>query len=184
MSVTCFLVEETSRAIRYLRRFTFPEHPCSATKWGCNAVVWIGEHESVRTEEGFYRVIPVEIYQGDPRWPTVCEACSQPFSDNAEWMVNQEPLYLKKETGERWKKRDLPPGAMYNAWWMPPEWSGKDGLSLVVVLPDSIHWTMDCPSPNGKPWQRTGIAPTITATPSILTPRYHGWLRDGVLVPC
>ena len=35
-----------------------------------------------------------------------------------------------------------------------------------------------------RPWTRTGVAPKLTAQPSILCQDYHGWLRDGVLVPC
>lgn len=35
-----------------------------------------------------------------------------------------------------------------------------------------------------KPWTRTGAIPKVTCSPSILTPRYHGFLRDGFLEEC
>lgn len=43
------------------------------------------------------------------------------------------------------------------------------------------HLTVNAPEPSGGHWTRTGTPPTITASPSILTPRYHGFLQGGVL---
>ncbi len=169
---------------RYLRCLTFHDrHPCSANaKAGCHTKVWLEECPAERNEEGVYLVIALDRYAGDTRWPAVCDQCKQPFPPDAYREIGQEPIY-RSDTGECWLKQDLPPGAMYNAPWYAPDWVGPDGLSLVVILPDGVAWAMDCPSSNGTPWKRTGVAPMITATPSIRTQGYHGHLRSGVLVP-
>lgn len=62
-----------------------------------------------------------------------------------------------------------------------------DGRSLVVTLPSLEHWYIDGPSSNdGNGWVRTGSVEdgTLNVTPSILTPKYHGWIKDGFLVEC
>lgn len=60
-----------------------------------------------------------------------------------------------------------------------------DGLILAVRTPGG-DWVIDGPSFSDRKetgmWTRSGTAPNITATPSILMPKYHGWLRDGYLV--
>jgi hypothetical protein len=88
-----------------------------------------------------------------------------------------------------------PVGAMWNCDWYRGEHHENgtaydrhpDGLVLCVNTPGG-HWLIDGPSfSNGREvgkWERTGVAPNITVTPSILQPRYHGWLRDGQLVEC
>jgi hypothetical protein len=51
------------------------------------------------------------------------------------------------------------------------------------------EWCIDQRSAQGGYWTRdaipadvaTGALLTITANPSILQPRYHGWLHNGVL---
>jgi hypothetical protein len=54
---------------------------------------------------------------------------------------------------------------------------------LCLRLPDGSHWVMDCRAAQGNEtgWTITGEAPVLTASPSINTGRYHGWLIDGVL---
>jgi hypothetical protein len=82
-----------------------------------------------------------------------------------------------------------PVGAMWDCDWFAGchESSGlkydrhPDGMVLCVRCPDG-DWLIDGPSQGGGRWERTGEAPNITVTPSILQPRYHGWLRDGYLV--
>ena len=84
-----------------------------------------------------------------------------------------------------------PIGAMWGCDWFAGchESSGlrydrnPDGLVLCVRCPGG-DWLIDGPSDSGGSWSRTGVAPNITVTPSILQPRYHGWLRDGHLVEC
>lgn len=61
---------------------------------------------------------------------------------------------------------------------------GPDGRSLVVTLPSLEFWYIDGPSANDNGWQRTGSVEegTLSVTPSILTIKYHGYLKDGYLV--
>jgi hypothetical protein len=58
-----------------------------------------------------------------------------------------------------------------------------DPAHLVAVLPSCELWDIDGPSSNGPGWSRSGEPPAVTVSPSILTPRYHGFLRNGVFTP-
>jgi len=121
----------------------------------------------------------------DPRWPKVCAGCGKPFEDDDPWQHNIHRLYRGAPDGKLYSTRDMPPGAMYDAWWWPEP--GPDGIRLAVVLPpdggDDV-WMPDRPSKQGTPWKRTGAPPKVTATPSVQTSRWHGYLTDGFLVPC
>jgi hypothetical protein len=113
--------------------------------------------------------------------------------------VFAESIYRDEATGREWPMRELPPGAMFDAWWYRDAdgkprrgtgmgtGTGHDGLCLIVCLPPEgglDHWHVDATAKNGPGWERTGTVPNVTANPSIQTPRYHGWLRNGVLVEC
>ena len=89
-----------------------------------------------------------------------------------------------------------PVGAMWNADWLHGcrfGWDraldrNADGLVLQVRTPGG-DWLIDGPAlrdgvPYGDGWTRTGTAPDITATPSIVLGRYHGWLKAGWLEEC
>jgi hypothetical protein len=53
---------------------------------------------------------------------------------------------------------------------------------LVICLPDGWHWCIDQKASNGlEGWQVSGEVPNLTASPSILSPGYHGFLQNGVL---
>lgn len=63
---------------------------------------------------------------------------------------------------------------------------------IVIVTPGLEHWCIDkvqyrdgVPQPAG--WTISGnpdgAYPCLSASPSILLPRYHGWLKDGFLSP-
>lgn len=132
----------------------------------------------------------------DPRWPLAC-VCGYAFTRSDELVAS--PLAGVLEHGDPWQLftrrlwrapdgaiytiEDAPPGAMWNAWWLADHdrWCGPDGMSVFVKLPGGYEWGIDCPSTSGSPWTRTGIPPVLTVSPSILSPNYHGWLKDGVL---
>lgn len=125
----------------------------------------------------------------DPRWPTECDRCGYKFLETDHWQVFTDAIYRNSETGQEFFMRELPVGAMYNSHWLPDHHKGPDGMALTVVLPDRTPWVIDGSAyDNGraipKAWTRTGTIPNISVTPSILTPRYHGWLKAGVLHPC
>lgn len=160
-------------------------------------------------ESGSRAAIP-DWPRDDPRWPAVCSHCGQPFEHDEMWQTNGDPIMrvtavvpgAALAVGEIATRDDLPPGAM---WWEPYPYEfwgvGLDGRSLLVKLPDGHIWHVDsqannCTRPGDKThrcWLREGEPPYVTAgkTPdaltcaagagSIMTPGYHGFLRDGVL---
>lgn len=192
--IRCFLVVESGRVSRSLRRWHSSDAPdsttCSVSGYGYhNAHTPIEPRDQ---EPGTYiNEDHVSKFKDDPRWPTHC-ACGYAFQESDAWQIFAESIYVNKDTGEEWTMRSLPPGAMYDAWWYrgrgnDDDKAGPDGRNLVVCLPPgggNDYWYVDGPASNGPGWTRTGEAPNITASPSIQTPRYHGWLRDGQLIPC
>ena len=61
------------------------------------------------------------------------------------------------------------------------DWLGKRP-PLCVCLPDGNWWFLDFHAHNtSSGWTITGSIPQISANPSILTPTYHGYLRNGIL---
>ncbi len=59
------------------------------------------------------------------------------------------------------------------------DWKGKRA-PIAVRCPSGSLWVVDQNSSNGTGWVVTGEAPNITASPSIVVPGYHGFLKDGV----
>jgi len=188
--ITCFWMTPIDRARQTLRRYqrvtdyrvvTCPAHPMK-------------HHDaSVRIEDVAYpfgekRMLGEEgnISHDDPRWPKHCEACGYEFVAEDHWQHNIQRLFTGAPDGHQYTTRDMPPGAMFDADWFPKK--GPDGIALAVVLPpdggDDI-WVPDSPpARGGSPWTRTGTIPRVTCQPSILTPRYHGFLVAGELVSC
>lgn len=199
--IRCFFVVESGRTTQALRRYRSLEgEKCPASGWGYhNAETRIEDTLARKSEDGRRRLSPSPLeFRGDPRWPARC-ACGYQFVADDHWQVFTDSIYRNEATGEEWPMRSLPPGAMYDAWWYRDEdgqprrgtgigtGTGHDGLCLCVCLPPGggqDYWHVDAIAKNGPGWERTGIIPNITATPSIQTPRYHGWLRNGVLVEC
>jgi hypothetical protein len=189
--IQCFFVVESARATQALRRYRLSTiEKCDVSGHGYhNASVRI--EDVATTPKAYLSAAPASAFAGDPRWPTHC-ACGYEFRAEDEWQVFTESIYVDAATGREWPMRELPPGAMYDAWWYrgsegSEDKSGPDGLNLCLCLPPKgglDYWHIDGPANNGPGWSRSGTVPNITAQPSILTPRYHGWLRDGVLVEC
>lgn len=195
------MVVESGHSAAYLRRYRSGSSgdSCPAMPGDHSyhtAQVRVEDVPTVKTEEGFYAAVSVENYRDGARWPRQC-ACGYTFSlssfgdghivDSDVWQVMTHALYVRTdgEPGE-WPIADLPPGAMFDTPWLP--WKGPDGISLSVVLPpdegpDKMNhvWHVDGPSSSDGHWARSGKPPTVTATPSILTDRYHGFLTNGVL---
>jgi hypothetical protein len=204
-SVKCFYLVETGELKRYLRRYADGPCPNNSGHYH-NAMV---DFDSVHHEPN--TVIELDDKDGAPhnndsRWPRKC-ACGYEFLDE-NYQVFVERVYERTDTGERMILRDAPPGAMYNAWWTFDGWKGKDGLSLVVKTPDGHDWMIDSQASNctlkgdrtHKCWIRHGTIPNITVSKqvpgvnadttcaagggSIVTPKFHGFLRNGEFVSC
>ncbi len=197
--IRCFMLEETKLVRLMLRRFTFSEatlalSPINCTKadWGHEA--WFpfpaadGEYWPARLDGDVLKSYDdVGPPHDDPRWPTRCERCGEPIPEKGEWQVFQDRVYRRVDTGEMLVLRDAPPGAMWDGGDSWHHAKGPDGISLHVALPPNggdDYWCVDGPANNGPGWTRTGTVPNITARPSILTKRYHGYLTDGFLVEC
>jgi hypothetical protein len=191
--VKCFWLTPTDRFRIELRRFVGVKSElanpaagrpkCPRPFYGYHtAHVAIGIEE--RTEQPPMADDP-RFSHDDPRWPVRCE-CGYAFTPSDQWQVNYHRIFTRSEGGAECTLREAPPGAMYDAIWYPEK--GPDGRCLMLVLPDSRPgidqsvWPIDGPCANGGHWTRTGEPPLVTASPSILTPGYHGWLRAGVLV--
>jgi hypothetical protein len=184
--IQCFLLEPSDQAQESLRRF-----------------VWSGEGQKCPLPHGYHNASAVRGHiafpldpksngygmdakdHSDPLWPTHC-GCGYAFADTDQWQYNVDRLWRRVDTGELFTLDDAPPGAMWFAPWYEDTFKGPDGRSLVVKTPAG-DWLVDSISSGGGRWTRTGEAPRVTASPSILfhgTPGYHGWLRDGQLVEC
>lgn len=195
-AVTCFWIQPVDFVKRSLRRFSFsdrsrpglpPIGSCPSTSYHDATIpfdIAPLPHGRIPVTDDGHDVVPHD----DPRWPTKCTECGRAFGGDAgaePFQLFVERLFERPDTGERFTLRDAPPGAMFDDDTHHENWTGPDGLSLTVKLPSGgpfDWWCVDGPSKDGGRWTRTGAIPKVTANPSILTPRYHGWLRDGMLV--
>lgn len=200
MTVRCFMLEPIERAQVGLRRYTHWDKSPDQHHYH-SALNQISECFSriVMEPDGqwvFRHVEPLMPSHQDPRWPTHCK-CGYGFLESDEWQVFTRTLYRRSDTGELTTIDDAPPGAMYDALWIP-WWGGPDGLSLMVKCPNGASWWIDgrasnCTMPDDdthRCWIRHGDPPRITVDKagvtcaagagSIQAGDYHGFLRDGV----
>lgn len=194
--IDCFWVEPTGREKRWLRRYAecLDGQACapnaaagySGAYHSASAPVEDGETRFTETDsdgEKFYAAIDPSEYRRDGRWPMLC-GCGYIFQRDDPWQVFAIEIYRAADSRE-WHQRELPPGAMYDAWWIPRK--GPDGRSLAVCLPPAGGldvWLVDMRASSGGYWTRTGEIPRVTVTPSILSSHYHGFLTDGQLREC
>lgn len=200
--VACFLLEETGKVEQKLRRFSVGDTPaCSHGYSYHNAMFTLPDRLFVPVGE----TIPSAVWPADdPRWPVKCEACDYEFTPEDHYDLWRERIYRHGGTGALTTRQTAPPGAMWFVHWYEqfPEWCGPDGKALLVKLPDGAEWHVDgrannCTMPDDKVhkcWVRQGTPPLVTVgkdgvtckagAGSIKTSRWHGFLRNGVLVPC
>ena len=184
MGIKCFMLEETDRARRWLRRYGRGDCPLAQGR-GYHDAFAAGDDSPVLRSLGCVSV--TQFSAGDARWPKTC-ACGYVFGDGDAKQTFFVVLYKTPDgkdvtihTSPLPGVEKAPPGAMWYADWF--SWKGPDGRSLCVMLPDGGAWLVDGPASNsGEPWVRAGAPPVVTAHPSIQTGSYHGWLRNGELV--
>lgn len=183
----CVLLTPTDRCRRWLRVFESRGCASAADRGWCAArtpvadgpVVWVydeaGRKRHYMTEED-------DVLGG--AWPLVCDDCARPFTPVvARRQVDYDLLYAHPD-GTLHTVRDVPVGAIWRVEYHESHWAGADGRCYQVQLPPGgigDQWVIEQPSTSGGHWTRTGEAPCFTAVPSILTPRYHGYLTAGVL---
>jgi hypothetical protein len=188
--IQCFLIRPTQKYRVTLRRYT-AKLTCPTNDWCHNADIFTGEEEHPEAP------VNGDMHpHDDPHWPVKCDQCGYVFVEEDAWQRNYELVYRTEEGWEYTlvsqdrmtndKGLAAPPGAIWEAPWMG---TGPDGKSYVVRTPGG-DWHIDGDYNNGR-WTRTGVAPNLTVTPSILIGQrkdgswvYHGFLRSGVLVSC
>ena len=192
--IECFWMEPTELASSELRRYqriAYGEpgeslaYRCPGPLSYCNASIYLGDVPYPFDPQGLLGYGSDDVPHNDPHWPETCEFCHRVFPPDDMWQHNVSRYFQGAPDGKLYTTSTMPPGAMYDAdWWNVP---GPDGVTLTVVLPPQGGfdvWHPDSPSSNGTPWTRTGTIPKVTCTPSVLTPRYHGFLTDGWLIEC
>lgn len=202
MPTPCFWVQESGESVICLRRYS-RDGECPLPYGYHNAQADIDVVPSAVDEDGVDRT--AVGYEEPPfydnRWPQKCN-CGYEFTRADRHQVISERLYVRPDTGETYRERALPAGAMYDARW--EHWRGPDGVALTVVLPGGHHWHVDDQASNctrrGEPhqcWVRHGEPPNVTVDKggdtcaagggSILYGQpgqpgyYHGFLQNGVL---
>lgn len=193
----CFLLTPTARRRLSLRRYAH-EGRCGGRLGIHEAVVELGieehPHAPPSGETG-------EIPDHDPRWPSACSHCGAPFSNTDARQINRDTLYQRSDGGPETTLRAAPPGAMWDATWMP-EGCRVNGQYLIVRLPNGRDWCIDDEASNctrkgdrtHRCWVRHGSSPDLTVDKngetcaagagSILAGDFHGFLTNGVLRSC
>jgi len=198
-----FWLEQTELARIELRRYSSRK----GSTWTCEtgwhqASVTTGDAPAVYAEHDdrrFLAVLP-ETPHDDPRWPTECDkGCGYTFTEDDHWQDNQHQLY---EYGPHYLVTitEADPGASWDAWWMPDNWRGPDGIALMVKCPNGSDWHVDGQASNctrkgekHECWVRHGDPRQANVTVdkngdtcaagagSILAGDYHGFLQGGIL---
>lgn len=128
-----------------------------------------------------------------------------PNETERDWPPHKYILRFRNPvTGEEKEYAHLfGPGAMWYATWVPKgfDWDNEEEPHLYVVCPGDTCWDIDsrasnCTMPNDRIhrcWIRHGTAPNLTVDKngftcqagagSIQTSNWHGYLRNGELVP-
>lgn len=175
----CFVVEPSDFCRRSLRRYSGNECKAEGHTYHNAEVVIDDELDAATVDEG--GTCEIDDYEDDPRWPKTCD-CGYRFHPEDHWQVNTTRFYRGCPDGGLYVLRELPPGAMWNAYWLENLGRGPDGKNWCVQMPCGIEWIVYGPSSDGGKWDVQGVPPRITVSPSInLQGAYHGWIKDGVI---
>ncbi len=213
-----FWMESTGRLAVGLRRYSSAQSTSRDCEGGYHsALVFTGRacahfRDQDRDRDGCKVLADLHTTpHDDPRWPAHCR-CGYAFTSDDQYQDWEELLYHRADTGDIVTIRShgpgdtnapktAPPGATWDAWWLPPSWRGPDGIALMVRLPNGHDWIVDsrasnCTLPEDdvhKCWVRRGdprqanvtvgkIGLTCAAgAGSILAGDYHGFLTAGIL---
>lgn len=200
----CYWIEPTEENQRWLRRYSQPPsgsaYTCSAG-WH-TAKVAIDIVTKVEADRATWVSGDLAPHH-DPRWPTVCETgCGYGFVEDDAWQLFIRTLYRRGDTEALVTLEDAPPGALWNADWLPADYQGPDGIHLAAKCPNGLSWYVDGPALRPAPggttveggrWTRSGVPPAVTVSPSIAIGyerneagewveapnHYHGDIVDG-----
>jgi|SRR5579872_123189 len=211
MGIKCFWLEPTDRQKRYLRRYAsdsfareVPGSKCPGPMSYHDAMVFLDESREVMSADRTHWEDDgksARDFLGNPLWPTHC-VCGYEFRATDEWQLFSSHIYRRVDTGEEMTLREAPEGAMWDATWLHcvPGWCGPDGRAIICKVPKNHEWQIDGPCSNctrpNEPhhcWVRHGEPPNLTVDKngntcsagagSIITSQWHGFLRNGELVP-
>ncbi|KKK56816.1 hypothetical protein LCGC14_3060720 [marine sediment metagenome] len=190
--VHTFFCEPTGRERQYLRRFVFSTNAkCPSPHGYHNARTFLKDDDETKDV--------VTWPHADKRWPTHCAGCDYKFTDDDQWQVFRETIYVRTDTRTPVLRSENIPGMMWNAHWLGRK--GPDGRALIVLLPNGKEWAIDQRSSNctltkdtnHRCWIRKGEPPNITVSKdgitcqagagSIQAGDYHGFLRNGIFEP-
>lgn len=205
-AVQTFWLEPTDQMEIGLRRYTHKTGDTFDCAGGYHsALVITGQVTGTYEERDGRRYLTASVPTGqhdDPRWPSEC-SCGYLFTPDDVWQDWERHLYRRSDTGELVSLNDAPPGACWDADWMPQNWRDRspDGIYLMVRLPNRHDWAVDSEASNctrkGEKhhcWVRHGDPRECRVTVdkngdtcaagagSILSGDWHGFLRDGQLV--
>lgn len=199
--IPCYYLEpiEPVRTRRWLRRYQGLQQgeKCSGRMGYHNAQFLLGDFDGEVADE--QREAPPLT---DPRWPAAC-TCGYRFKDDDHRQIFTNHLFRRSDNGQLETLHEAGVGAMWFAPWFSdhPAYRGPDGKTLIVRLPHNHDWIVDgrasnCTMPKDnehKCWIRHGAPPDVTVDKrgktcaagagSIQTGKWHGFLRNGHLVP-
>lgn len=204
--IKVFFCEETDRVTFDFRVYESGECPGPGGRFHNAHSERIDEYrQAPRTELAEERP-RLEDFAGDARWPVKCDHCDHAFGEAAERQIWQKRVLRRSDTGAEIEGgyRAVPPGGIWDAWWMADALHGDDGRCLICKLPDGHDWMIDSRASNctlpqdqvhrcwvrhGKPEDgslhvdKNGVTCAAGAG-SIATPKWHGFLHHGELYPC
>lgn len=183
MRIPVFWMEPTGMQRVSLRRYAeipaggvpCPANPGKYSYHDVRAVV--GEAPVVFTESDGEKVMEAlaPVPHEDPRWPRAC-SCGFVFAETHSWQVFGEVLYSGAPDRQSHTLRDMPVGALWDAWWLErhPHGPGPDGISLMCETPGGA-WHIDGECSNCTRPQRE-----VREGRTFLTDRTHYcWVRHG-----
>jgi hypothetical protein len=211
-AVRTFWLEPTDEVAWGLRRYSHSDEGVSTCAGGYHhSLTYLGRAPARHTDRGT-RTRSVETPHSDRRWPFTCTECGvYQFTEDDAWQDWDELIWRRPETGTEYVLHDnaapiefgigsAPPGASWDAYWMPSSWKRADGIYLMVRLPNGDDWAVDSEASNctrkGEPhqcWVRHGDPRDCQVTVdkngdtcaagagSILAGDYHGFLQQGLL---
>jgi len=215
-AVQTYWLEPTDTIAWGLRRYSSRD---DHTGFDCEngyhrSLIYLERQPAAWKEEGGRRSLAYRsrIPEDDPRWPKVCSYCNgYEFRPGDTWQDWQELIYRRPDTGQEYVLHNdagadsigipsAPPGAMWDAWWMPSAWKRPDGIYLMVRLPNSHDWAVDSEASNctrkgetHECWVRHGDPREAHVTVdkngdtcgagagSIQGADYHGFMQNGML---
>lgn len=155
MSIPVFFLTSTDRVQVSLRRFAHSaDKACRANTCGHDAshVIYADAPADAWEVESPYDGWAGDggvVSHDDPRWPTECAACGEPFQTDDEWQINVLRLLAGAPDGLLYTRRDAPAGAMWDMTWLHgmPTYVGPDGVALAVKTPGG-DWYVDSEASN------------------------------------